>query len=250
MYVYTKIVFSMETLKVIESEGYEYSGPVDLCKGATQEEKDLQKSQAELARKQADSYDGFMANYKEMFAKQNAIIDSLDAKVMPIFQAGPGQYGYTPGEDKARRNAVSEQVGSSYKMAKQSVAEQQAAVAGGGGDAFIPKGATTAQNTAVATAAAGELAKEQQGVTTAGYELGHQNFLTASNILGSSAGMVNPTGYGSQATQAGSAAATGLTDAFTGAAEIQKQDRADSFGQIAGGMLGEAMGTFKFEKKL
>jgi hypothetical protein len=240
MFVYTKIVFSMETLEVIDQEGFFYEGPVALCKGATSQEKNQQQAEADLAKKQASFFDTMTTSYGQMFAGQNAILSALKTAFQPILEAGPGQYGYTKAEDRALRTQASEGTGASYKMAKQAVAEGQAA---SGGDAFIPKGATAEVNAQLASTAAAQEAQQQLGITTQGYEIGRQNFGQAASALGGVAGMMNPTGYAGASTGAGSSAAGTGKDAFEMASTIQQQNAAASPWNIVGGVLGGALQT-------
>src|SRR6185312_499960 len=84
---------------------------VFLNKGATQQEKDLQKQQAAF-------YSTLTADYNQQFAKQGAIIDSLNKVWGPIFQAGPNQYGFSTAEDTTLHTQAKEGTANDYQQAQ------------------------------------------------------------------------------------------------------------------------------------
>lgn len=240
MYVYTKVIFNLNTSEVLDQDGFFYEGPVALCKGATQEMKNQAANEAELARKQADFYEVMSGSYNKMFAGQTAILDTIQKMWLPVFQKGADQYGYTTAQDRALRTQAAEGTSAAYKQTKQAVAEQQAAA---GGDAYIPKGATTAINASLASAATAQERQQQLDITNKGYDLGRQNFLQASAALGGVAGMQNPLGYSGATSTAGSTASSTGYQAGGLYTDIQKADQAASPWNIVGGILGGGFGT-------
>jgi hypothetical protein len=237
MYIYTKIILDFEG-NVLEKEGYEYDGPVAECKGASQEEKDQASAQKDLAKKQSAFFDTMSASFNKMFAGQTAILDTLTKVYTPIFQAGPNQYGFNRNEDRALRTMASEGTAQSYKMAKQAMAEGQAAA---GGDSFIPKGADAQIRASLASKAAGVESQGQLGITQAGYEQGRQNFYKASEALGGAAHEMNPLGYSQGTTGAAEGAGRIGGSAFDMQKTIYDQNKAASGWNIAGGLLGGAL---------
>lgn len=237
MYIYTKLVLDPNG-NVIEQEGYEYNGPLAYCKGASKEEKAQAAQQAELSKRQGAFFDVMTASYNKMFAGQTAILSTLQKTFAPILAAGPSQYGLSVAEDRAMRTMSSEATAQSYKMAKQAVAEGQAAATG---DAFIPKGSDAQVRAQLASAAAAQESQQQLGITQRGFDVGRQQFGFAAQQLGGVAQQMSPTGYAGQVSTAGQTATLGSAEAFDQYKDIYEQNKAASGWNIAGGILGGAL---------
>lgn len=237
MYIYTKLRLDFEG-NVIEQEGYEYTGPMAFCKGASKEEKAQAAQQAELSKRQSAFFDVMTASYNKMFAGQTAILATLEKTFRPILAAGPNQYGLSAAEDRAIRTQASEATAQSYKMAKQAVAEGQAAQTG---DAFIPKGSDAQVKAQLASAAAAQESQQQLGITQKGYEVGRQQFGAAASALSGVAQQMSPTAFAGQASTAGQTATAGGSSAFDEYKNIYEQNKAASGWNIAGGILGGAL---------
>jgi len=162
-------------------------------------------------------------------------LSSLTKAFTPILAAGPGQEGFSAQELSTLRNQVSQGTANDYAQAITGVKQQLASR--GGGDTFLPSGADAQILTQVATAAAQEKANQDLGITREDYAVGRQNWLTASNVLGSTAGLYNPTGFAGSANTAGN-------DAFGSATEINKENQAGSPWGAIGGILGGVAGSF------
>jgi hypothetical protein len=240
MYIYTKIILDMDG-NVLEKEGYEYEGPVAECKGASQQEKDQAAAQADLAKRQSSFYDVMTSSYSKMFAGQTAILETLKKTFDPIIAAGPSHYGLSRAEDTAMRTMASEGTAQSYKMAKQAVAEQQGAQSG---DAFIPKGADAQVRAQLASAAAGQEAQQQTGITKYGYDVGREQYWKAAESLGGVAKMYDPTGYAGESSKSGQVAGGTGESAFGMQRTIYDQNKAASPWNIVGGVLGGALNAF------
>ena len=97
-------------------------------------------------------------------------------------------------------------VATDYAQAQKATA--QILAARGGGNTMLPSSVTAnilAQNT---NAAAASRVSGSNTITQANYAQGYQNWNTAANVLGTTAGLLNPNAYSSSATTAGNSAAT------------------------------------------
>jgi hypothetical protein len=167
--------------------------------GPTQQQKDVTDEQQQFYKKLTDEY-------STIFGQNQAITGALTGMFTPILQAGPGQPGLAAGLETALRTQNTENVATDYAQAQKATA--QILAARGGGDTLLPSSVNAnilAQN---ANAAAATRAQGEMGITQANYAQGYQNWNTAANVLGSTAGLLNPTGYAGQATGAGTAAST------------------------------------------
>lgn len=167
--------------------------------GATQQ-------QTQISDAQQQFYTTLTNQYNTVFGQNQAITGALTSAFTPILQAGPNQPGYSPAETTALNTANTENVATNYAQAQKATADILAAR--GGGNTLLPSSVDAnliAQNTnqAAAQRAAGETA-----ITNQSYQQGLQNWQTAANVLGSTAGLLNPTSYSGAATGAGTAAST------------------------------------------
>lgn len=230
MFIHTKTEFVWDDVQrqyiLLSDEGYEYSGSISLCKGATD-------NQEALAQNQKEFSETLQKDYGTTFANNQAILNSLNSSLKPIVSAGIGQYGYTNAEDAAMRTQASAGTAQQYQNARRAVGQAQAA--SGGGDTFLPTGAAAANNAALARAAAQQESGQQLDITKSGYEQGRQNFLNAVNAEQGVAAGYNPTGYAGLGTSANSSAADQENN-------IAKLNNAANPWSTVGGILGGVAG--------
>jgi hypothetical protein len=163
-------------------------------------------TQNEINQQQLQFYQNLNTQYNTVFGQNQAITGALTSAFTPILNAGPGQQGYTPQELQSLNTSSSENIATNYAQAQKATA--QILAARGGGNDLLPSSVDAnllAQNTNLAAA---QRASSQNQITQASYNQGNQNWLTAANVLGSTAGLLSPTSYASQVTGAGTAAAT------------------------------------------
>lgn len=228
MKITTRLVLNMNSGEVLSHDWYEYQGPLFQCKGATAAQTNLQQSQAAF-------YNVLQQDYSTQFAYSQSILKSLEATWSPILQKGPSQYGYSPQEDSALRSQATEGTATAYTQAAQALHNQEAARSGG--DTYLPSGTEAQLDSTLLTNAAKEQSDLQLGITTEGYNRGYNTFMAAANVLGSAAGIANPTGYAGAASTAGA-------DAGTTASQIQQANAASSPWGAIGGILGGAASAF------
>lgn len=216
----------------IAEEGYDLpdNSPVAYCKGASTQ-------QTDLANSQQNFYNTLQNDYGTQFANQSNILNTLNASLKPIVQAGPGQYGYSNAEDAALRTQSSAGTSQAFQNAKQSLGQSQAAQ--GGGDQFLPSGVKTQQQTQLATGAAQQESNQQLGITTQGYDVGRQNFNNAVSAENGVATQYNPNAYASNVDNSG-------TTAYNSASENTKLNNAASPWGVLGGALGGVLGNSGF----
>ena len=167
--------------------------------GATQQQTQISDSEQQF-------YTNLTQQYATVFGQNQAITGALTSQFTPILAAGPSQTGFAPSEETALRTQNDEGVATNYAQAQKATADILAAR--GGGNTLLPSSVDAnliAQNT---NQAAAQRASGQTAITQANYAQGYQNWQAAANILGSTAGLLNPTGYSGAATNAGNAAAT------------------------------------------
>lgn len=162
--------------------------------------------QTQISDEQQQFYQTLSQQYSQIFGQSQGITSALTSAFTPILNAGPSQTGFSPSEENALRTQNTENVATDYAQAQKATA--QVLAARGGGNTMLPSSVTSnilAQNTntAAATRAQGE-----NTITQANYQQGYQNWNTAANVLGSTAGLLNPNAYSGQATGAGTAAAS------------------------------------------
>jgi hypothetical protein len=158
-------------------------------------------------------------------------LQNLNNIFIPIAQAGPSQQGYSPQELAALNTQAGEGVGQNYAKAAQALNTQ---IAGqGGGNEYLPSGASATLKGNLASAAANQLSSEQLGITQANYATGRQNWQQATSGLNALAQEYNPTGI------AGSAN-TATNNAFGSATQVQNEKNQEE-ADIAGGIV--SLGT-------
>jgi hypothetical protein len=196
--------------------------------GATQQQKDITDEQQNFYKTLTDEY-------STIFGQNQAITGALTSAFTPILQAGPSQTGFSPSQETALRTQNTENVATDYAQAQKATA--QILAARGGGDTLLPSSVNAnllAQNT---NAAAASRASGDLGITNANYAQGYQNWNTAANVLGSTAGLLNPTGYSGAATSAGNSASTSANNVAQSAFAPW-----GVVGSVAGSVLGGKVG--------
>lgn len=199
--------------------------------GATQQQKDLTNEQTQF-------YTTLTNQYNTVFGQNQAITGALTSAFTPILQAGPSQTGFAPSEENALETQNTENVATNYAQAQKATADILAAR--GGGNTLLPSGVDSTLLAENANQAAAQRATGQNQITQANYAQGYQNWQTAANVLGSTAGLLNPTSYSGQATGAGSAASTSAA-AVAAAANSPWNAAFGALGSIAGGATGAAL---------
>lgn len=187
-------------------------------------------AQNQISAEQSSFYSNLLQSYSQQFAGQTSILNSLTNSFTPTLEAGPGQFGFTPQETSALRTGASDQISSAFQGAK--IAQQNNAANAGGGNAFLPSGASAQLSSAISNSSASELSRTQNQITQAGYAQGNADYNTAAQMLSGTASLYNPTGYANAAGQAG-------TSAFNSATKIQEENNAWK-GELAGFLGGAA----------
>jgi hypothetical protein len=216
MFVYTKITIDIETGTVLEREGFDYDGPVILCKG---------DDSAKQAEQQQTAFNAsLMSLFQQQFGKQNAITDQLTKTLMPMLQ---NPTGFSDDALAALRSQAKESATDAYANATK--AFQTQSFARGGRD--LPSGVDEQIQGGISGGAAAQEAGAQQNITLANEQQKQQNFWKAIDGLNGVSAQVNPLGYAGAATS-GSGAVAGLSNAVT------SSQQSGVLGGILGGVFG------------
>ena len=218
MRIATKVVWDIETGKVLEREEYEYFGPVELCKG------DDTAKQAEQQQMQFDSQ--LMSIFQQQFGKQSAVFDYLKGKMQPMID---NPTGLSPEGLAAARTSNTDQFSAAYQNAQKALNAKMAA----SGESQLPSGVGAQLNEALLNAEAADKATGQNQITMQNEQLKQQNYWNAVNALNGVATQENPLGYANSAT-AGSGAVSSLSQAVTASS-------GPTLGSIIGGVAGGAL---------
>lgn len=202
MKVFTKAVYQWDGVKYIldesESIWYDYTGPVDLCCGAPQGEKDL-------ANQQSAFFNTLTQQAQSVFGNSSSVFRDLYSSFAPIVAAGPSQEGFSAPELSALQSQAITNTGQQYNNAKQAVGERIAAY--GGGNIALPSGAAIGPQLSLAEAAANQTSSQLNNINIANWETGRQNWLNAASGLAGAPGVFNPaSGYSGTAVSGGNAA--------------------------------------------
>ena len=212
---------------LVDEDGFDYHGPLDLCKGASDQQNALAASQTAFTNT-------LQQDTATQFANQQAIQSSINQALEPVIAAGPNQFGYNQAElNNLNSNAVTG-VAQSFANAKKGLQEGQAAT--GGGNALLPSGVQQQQNETLASQGAGQEANELLGIQNAGYTQGHAQFEDAIGQTQNLDNSLNATGFAGQANTSGADAGTTLST-------IQTENAAASPMNAIGGILGGAAST-------
>src|SRR5258706_11881785 len=235
MKIYTHIVFDMESGVVLNSDHYEYSGPVQKCCGATGGQKTAQANEVKVS-------DLLRTDMQLVFGKNQNLLDTLTKALSPTVQAGSSQYGFSPTEDAARRTQATQQIAAGGQNATNATRNSVAA----SGGMNLPSGSEAAIESSLAQNQANAQAQAQLGITEQGYQAGRQNyFQSVSDLAGAPSQLENP------ATNAGNAAMGAAGQQMQGATDIANANNAwiapvaGMIGSLAGGALGNIGGGTK-----
>ena len=184
------------------------------------------------------SQQGFMTTLQQdfgtAFSGQQNIINGLTKSLTSTLNAGPSQFGFSPGETAALNTTATSQNAANYNFAKQAAGE--GAAAQGGGTSVLPNGSQGQQQAGIAQQAAETQSNNLLGIQEAGYKQGNQNYNEAVGGLTSAANLENPNGLAGSANTAGEAAGTT-------AGQIQKENAAASPWSQVGGLVGSLGGA-------
>jgi len=212
MRIYTKSVLLWDDSRQryvtdeAESEWYEYSGPVALCKG---------DSTAKAAEQQQASFNAqLMSIFQQQFGKQSAIMDYLKGKMQPIIDAGGT--GYSDDALAAMRASATDTLSNEYQNAQKALQTKE--FADGGRD--LPSGTSAQLDEALFNAEASDKAAAGNNITLANENLKQQNYWNAINVLSGVGAQFNPLGYASAATAGGNTVAN-LSQAYTASNQSQ-----------------------------
>lgn len=227
MRVYTKIVFDIETMQVLEAESFEYSGPVAYCKdhgqdtanAQRQQQLDLQKSAYNLQKQQFAQISGALGKYLT------------------------GNIGFDPSQLAAMKSQFLNNAAGQFQNAGQATRQALAARGGGLGDTPIggdyTRGIASLMGAAASNQSQGllglDIANQQQALTN--------KFNTGSLLSGNAASLNSPiNSFGSGASSALNAyinakSIPGFGEQFSGAL-------AKGLGAGIGGGLTGGLGTY------
>jgi hypothetical protein len=218
MRVITKAVYDIETLELIHSEGYEYSGPVELCKG---------DSTAKAAEAQQAAFNKqLMTIFSQQFGQQSKIFDYLKGKLQPMID---NPTGLSPEGLAAARTSSTDQLSAAYQNAQRALNAKMVT----SGESTLPSGVGGQLNEALLNAEAADKATAQTQITMQNEQLKQQNYWNAVNGLTGQQAQLNPLGYANSATS-GSGAVANLSQAVTASS-------GPTFGAILGGVAGGAL---------
>lgn len=170
MFVTTKISWSMITNEILEHEGYEYEGAIELACGPSSGQKAAATASTNLAN-QMTSQAG------TIFGADNSIFNNMLQSYQSIVSAGPSQQGFS----QAELNSLNSQAITNNANQFRNVAgATKAGEAGfGGGNTVSTSGAATGANLGVAQAAAANTANQLNQITQADYAQGNENYFKA-----------------------------------------------------------------------
>lgn len=199
--------------------------------GATQQ-------QTQISDAEQQFYTNLTQQYQTVFGQNQAITGALTSQFTPILAAGPSQTGFAPGEETALETQNTEGAATNYAQAQKATADILASR--GGGNTLLPSSVDASLLASNANAAAAQRATGQNTILQANYGQGYQNWQTAANLLGSTAGLLNPTSYSGVATTAGSNAATAANN-IAAASNSPWNAAFGALGAIGGGAVGKGL---------
>jgi hypothetical protein len=215
----------MGTGEVLEHDSYEYSGPVELCKG----DNTLKQSEQQQAAFQAQ----LMQVFQKQYGDQSEVLKFLRGKLEPMLDHPTG---YSDSAKAAMRAQAVDTISNQYDNAQKAV--QGIQFARGGRD--LPSGVDAMQIGALKGSQASDTAGALNTIELNDENLKESNYWNAMNVLsGNVASQFNPLGYAGQATSAGEATAN-LGQAYNASKQSQLLG---ALGGIAGG-AGAALGGY------
>ena len=217
--IYTKIVIDMETLDVLEREGFEYYGPIAACKGDS------------TAQSAESSQSNFSNQLQQAFQTNNAAqqnqLNFLNGKLQSAIN---NPQGYSPATLAAMRAQATDQTAGAVQNAERSV--NTFADKGGSG---LPSGVAAQLNAQVASQAGQAENNAQQQITEQNANLQNQNLWKATQAEEGVAGLENPDAMAS-AENGSAGQVANLSNAVTSSA-------GPTFGSILGGVVGAGLGV-------
>ena len=220
MFISTKAIYQLigNDYVLVSREGYEYDGPLDVCKG------DSVAQQAEASQASFDS--DLQGIFTQQFASQQNTLNLLKNTLTPQLT---NPTGYSATQLATQRTGASDVVAAQYQDAQKQMQNNQAVRAGSAG---LPSGVNAQINASLASQAAQTEAGAQNQITQQNANLQQQNYWNAVNGLNGIAAQENPLGYAGAATS-GSGAVSNLSNAVTAS-------MGPSAGSILGGVVGAA----------
>jgi hypothetical protein len=197
MFITTRITVSMITGAILEHEGFEYSGPVELACGATSQQKGIEASEASY-------YSTLTSQATAEFGDASAVFSDLTSAFAPIVAAGPNQQGFSAAELQNLNSTAVTTGGEAASNAAQATRQAEAA---GSGNSTLPSGATAQINATVAGQAATNVSNNLNQIEEQNYAVGRQNFDQASAVLSSAPGVFGTSNSGAGTAVGGGEAA-------------------------------------------
>jgi len=190
--------------------------------------------QLTLQQDQLDFYQQGVQEATANYGEQQDLLAQMEAVYNPILAKGPNAPGFSPAEQAALDAQAIQGTAGNYTQAARAVGENVAAE--GGGNNPLPAGGGTELKAQVAEKAAADESAQQQEILQASYATGEKEFENAGSALATASGQLNPAGYESAATSAGSSAETTAN-------QINKEENSwlapvlGAFGSLGGGAL-------------
>lgn len=172
-----------------------------MCGGPSQAQQEMQKEEAEFYRTQIEAYHTAYGQFKELQ-------DVLKQQFQPILDRGAGQMGYTPDELTALRTQATEGTAAGFQAAQRGLQQRLAAQGGGTSNVNITGGPAMQLQAELAQATAAEQSRENLGITTAGYDVGREQWMNAVKGTEALAAGWNPNSFSQSTVSAGNAAAS------------------------------------------
>lgn len=215
-------VWDMESCRLVAwNAEYEHRGPIHSFGGPSAQ------AQANEAA-QTNFYNTMTQEQATTFGEHQDLYNQIKAVSLPILQAGPNSYGFTPEEDALLRGEISSQADQATTNAvnAQQLREKQLS----GGAAVLPSGAQ--EQLELQARELGGQAKAQQltGERLTGYQVGQQKYGQALSALTGEQQLISPTSYAT--------AATGAGESATGAVKLADSERSNLLTSILGGAIG------------
>ncbi len=183
---------------------------------------------------QTNFYNTLTQNYNQQYGQWTDQMGKLNSVISPILNAGPGQYGFAPGEDAAIRGGAITADAAAATNAE--AATNRQITAENGGASLMPTGAADELKQQSDVAAAQKTASDQNTITEAGYAQGNANYNGALSADEFALGSMNPNAFAGAASSGGSAA-TGAVNAATNA-DAASMSWLGALGSAAGGIGG------------
>jgi len=202
--------------------------------GATEQQKDITDEQQAFYKQLTDQY-------ATVFGQNQAITGALTSAFTPILEAGPSQKGFSDEQRTTMETANTENVGTDYAQAQKATA--QILASRGGGNTFLPSSVDQNILASNTNAAAAAKAAGSNQIVQNDYAQGYQNWMAAANVLGSTAGLLNPTGYAGVTNTAGQNASQSATN-VANSSFAPWGAAFGALGAVAGGAAGGFSGAY------